>query len=328
VFLPKFVIKGDTHSEDLSFERDLLSKVDWNGLDVDFVNDIPLSVASINSGTIKIGFSDKIGHEFLSVDSEQKTMVGSGDIDTLFVTRQLSSIIPNPWISYQIAQKCIDIFKTKHSDQNIALNLVYIINELMTGLQKQIDSQCQAIFRNMLADDTLRFVLLSSKGGFKLPKSIKTSGAPLPNPDSTSLAQLSLFDSIGEDDFNNFERNVAMYFEKQEKLLWWHRNVIGKTGYHVQGWGKGKIYADFVYTTKKNETDFNKVYILETKGDHLIGNNDTNYKQNIFELCNTTAIKKDWNELIQDDFEGKEVEFQLVSEEDWQVKVNNVFVSN
>lgn len=325
VFLPKFVVKGAKASEDLNFERDLLSKVVWDKLNLDFVVDIPLSDMVQKGNSVRVGFSDQTGEEFLNVTKDTDMDSQTTTIDLLFVARQLSNSIPNPWIAFEIAKTCIDIFRQKHTDQKIANNLVYIINELQIGLQKQIDDKCQEVFREMLAQDTLRFVLLSSKGGFTLPKSIKTSGSPLPNPDSTSLAQLSLFDGIGEDDFNGFERNVAMYFEKQEKLLWWHRNVVGKSGYHVQGWEKSRIYADFVFTTKENKSDFNKVYVLETKGDHLIGNNDTSYKQDIFELCNTVGIKKDWDELIQNDFEGEQIEFQMVSEKDWENKLINTF---
>jgi type III restriction enzyme len=326
VFLPKFVIKGDKMSEDLNFERDLLSKIEWDKLSLDFVHNIPLNTVNITSSSISVGFADQIGEHFISVKNEHSLSQVGDEIDILFISRQLSEFIPNPWISYEIAVNCINVFRKKHEDTKIAQNLVYIVNELATGLQKQIDTHCQDIFREMLSKDTLRFVLLSSKGGFKLPKSIKTSGNPLPNPDSTSFAQLSLFDGIGEADFNDFERSVAMYFEKQEKLLWWHRNVVGASGYRVQGWEKGKIYADFVYTTKNDSGTLNKVYVLETKGNHLVGNNDTNYKQDIFDLCNTIGIKKDWDELVQEDFAGKEVEFQLVSEEDWNSKLNQTFI--
>jgi type III restriction enzyme len=323
VFLPKFVIRTEYGSDDLNFERDILSRLDWSKLSLKFVNDIPLSGSAENGAKVTVDFAQSSGEEFLEVQTEKTGETFSSEIDIVFVTRQLSEFIPNPWLAFEYAKNCIDIFLKKHTKEKIAHNIVYIINELKIGLMKQVDELCQVEFKKMLEKDEMRFVLLSSKGGFSLPKSIKTSGSPLPNTDSTSLAQLSLFDAIGEDDFNGYERSVALFFEKQEKMLWWHRNVVGKGGYHVQGWEKGKIYADFVYTTQENERDFDKVYVLETKGEHLIGNSDTIYKKDIFDLCNTIGIKKNWTEL--GDFDGKEVEFQLVSELDWAQKLNGVF---
>jgi hypothetical protein len=97
---------------------------------------------------------------------------------------EVGNIIPNAWIAHQIAADCVDILKQNHSVATIATNVVYIISELLLALQKQLDAKCENLFRTMLHKDEMRFVLLSSTGGFRLPKSIKTSGTPLPNPDS------------------------------------------------------------------------------------------------------------------------------------------------
>ena len=37
---------------------------------------------------------------------------------------------------------------------------------------------------------------------------------------------------------------------------------------------------------KDSKNDFNQVYVLETKGLHLMGNKDTNYKKKVFILIN------------------------------------------
>jgi type III restriction enzyme len=324
VFLPKFVVNYDGISDDLNFERDILKYVDWRRLNLDFVSDVSITQIILSKNTIKVDFSDSSSNDFLDVSAENVYLSREVEVDTLFVSRQLNTLIPNPWICYEIADKSITVLRAKYSDFEIANNLVHIIHELLVNFQMQVDQVCQDVFRNMLATDQMRFVLLYSNGGFTLPKNIKTSGTPLPNPNSTELAQYSLFDGIGEDDLNDFERSVALYFESQEKLLWWHRNLVGKSGYHIQGWEKGRVYADFIFTTKDAHENLDKVYVLETKGDHLIGNNDTNYKQNLFDLCNTIGIKKDWSSVIDEVFEGGEVDFQMVSQEDWRNSLNTI----
>jgi type III restriction enzyme len=328
VFLPKFVVKLGQNSEDLDFERDILSRIDWGKLTLDFVDTLILEQNMSFTNQLLVNFSDKSGFESLTGSSNfQMTKADDSEIDGAFVTRQLQGIIPNPWLAYEFTQNTLNLLQKRYNSNLVVKNLIFIIEEIKKNITNQVDRLCETIFREMLENDIVRFVLISTKGGFTLPKSIKTSGNSLPNNTGTSLAQASLFDAIGEDDFNNYERSVAMYFERQSKMLWWHRNIVGKTGYYLQGWEKSKIYPDFIYTTKDPASDskFDKVYVLETKGDHLIGSKDTSYKQSIFDLCNNLSIKKDWNELIQDNFEGKEINFQLVNESDWENNLRQVF---
>ena len=63
--------------------------------------------------------------------------------------------------------------------------------------------------------------------------------------------------------------------------------------------------------------------MLETKGLHL-KNDDTKYKQDVFELCNELGIKKAWKELDLD-FPDKKTEFQAIFEDEWKSKINKIF---
>ncbi len=72
-----------------------------------------------------------------------------------------------------------------------------------------------------------------------------------------------------------------------------------------------------------NEEDYGNVYVLETKGLHL-KNEDTAYKQDVFEFCNEMGIKKTWKELDLD-FPDKKVNFQVIFEHEWQNKINKIF---
>jgi type III restriction enzyme len=127
-----------------------------------------------------------------------------------------------------------------------------------------------------------------------------------------------LFDYIGEEDFNDTEKAVAIYLDEQAKLLWWYRNRARKD-FHIQGWQRHKIYPDFIAAKKSpdDDDDYQTVYVLETKGDHLSGNKDTNYKKNVFELCNQLA----WDELAEQ-FPQQRFEFQLVFEDELQKSIN------
>ena len=134
-----------------------------------------------------------------------------------------------------------------------------------------------------------------------------------------------MFDKVDKDDINPFEESVAICLDEQDKLLWWYRN-IAHVDYYVQGWKQHKIYPDFIAAkkNKKDSLDYSKVYVLETKGLHL-KNDDTHYKQSIFEICNKEAKQKPWDEL-ELEFSQKEFEFQVVFDDEWKQKVNELFV--
>jgi len=71
------------------------------------------------------------------------------------------------------------------------------------------------------------------------------------------------------------------------------------------------------------ENNYSKIYVLETKGLHLSDNPDTEYKKNIFKLCNELCQKTSW-ETIRNEFEGRTVVFELLNEEEWQRKLNKL----
>ena len=123
------------------------------------------------------------------------------------------------------------------------------------------------------------------------------------------------------EDFNNLEKESARYLEKQEKLLFWYRNVA-KQDYSVQGWRKIKIYADFLFTDIDGGTEqFNRIYVIETKGIHLKGSEDTNYKRAVFNLCNETAKQMSRTELGLK-LKQHEISFNVIDEENWEQRLN------
>ncbi|MFM9469845.1 hypothetical protein ACKI1K_44785, partial [Streptomyces scabiei] len=89
----------------------------------------------------------------------------------------------------------------------------------------------------------------------------------------------SLFSPIYEGDLNPDEREVAVYLDGEEALRWWHRNVA-KNQYSMQGWRREKIYPDFIFGVQRDDGS-TRIVVLEMKGEHLAGNEDTEYKQSV-----------------------------------------------
>ena len=117
---------------------------------------------------------------------------------------------------------------------------------------------------------------------------------------------------------------MALYLDEQEKLLWWYRN-LSRQDYYIQGWKKHKIYPDFIFAdaNDKKQDDYKKIYVVETKGLHL-KNEDTDYKNNVFDFCNRLGQQKDWRELNLE-FAKKRIEFQVIFEDEWKARINKIF---
>ncbi len=320
IYLPKFVIQEKNSWRDLNFEIDILSNIDWESINIDGIQDIALQNKRNREQEIALGLSEE--EKELLIETGRAEIAGTLEIDEVFLTRQITEIIPNPWYCFRIGERVVQLLLGKYERETIAANFVYVIEELKKILEKERNRLSEQVFRKMIADKKLCFFLIKDKGGFVLPSRIKVkSQKQLVRNDNTSI-QKSLFDYVPEESVNELEKSVAIYLDEQEKLLWWYRNM-SRQDYHIQGWKKNKIYPDFLATDKEeNQEDYGTVYVLETKGIHL-RNEDTKYKQDVFALCNELGARKAWKELF-DEFPDHDFEFQVVFEDEWQKKINEL----
>jgi len=83
---------------------------------------------------------------------------------------------------------------------------------------------------------------------------------------------------------NTLERKVGDLIDKQEKILWWFRNKVNRKWYSIQGWQQNKIRPDFIAAKKSEGNRLELVYIIESKGEHLLGNIDTTYKKKVLDI--------------------------------------------
>jgi type III restriction enzyme len=320
IYLPKFVIQEKESWRDLIFEVDILSEIDWTKIDISEITEKTLADKESKEQEFTLGLS-KEEKELLQETGRLETK-GTLEIDEAFLARQIAEIVPNPWICYNLGDDAIKLLSKKHDRETIAANFVFIIEELKKILEKQKNILAEKVFRKLLDKKKLHFFLISGKGGFVLPNRIKVKGNKQLIRSNNQAVQKSLFDGNVEEEFDTeLEKSVAIYLDEQEQLLWWYRNRV-RRDFHIQGWKKNRIWPDFI-TAKESKTkkeDYDKVFVLETKGIHL-KNEDTKYKQDIFTLCNELGAKKTWKELF-DEFPDHDFEFQVVFEDEWQNKIN------
>ncbi len=323
IYLPKFVIQEEGKYRDIMFEADILSKIDWQEAKIKDLK-IDLNVNEKNNNQeFSFNFDDdqaKLIRETFSLGKE----IGNLKIDETFLARQLGDIIPNPWIAFELGREALKFILEKNDKNVVAGNFVVIIEELKKFFNQIKNRLAEDIFKKLLDDKKLCFFLICEDKCHLLPSNIKIKSNKQLVRDDNSAIQQSLFDYVADEDFNGLEKAVAVYLDEQEQLLWWYRNRV-KKDFYIQGWQKNKIYPDFIASSKGKNND--KVYVLETKGVHLKGNDDTAYKQDIFKLCNKFGVQKKWQELF-DDFPNREFEFQVIYGDEWQSKINQLFKTN
>jgi type III restriction enzyme len=95
--------------------------------------------------------------------------------------------------------------------------------------------------------------------------------------------------------------------------------------YSIQGWNRHRIYPDFIFTSKGRESksDYDRVYVVETKGIHLSGNPKTDYIKKVFDICTKQAKSRTWSELWLE-MKDKNLRFKVLSEDEWEAKLNGI----
>ena len=325
--LPAFMINDHDEWRLVHYESDILSRVPWDDVDVSPLFDLPLGEGH-SDYEVRAGLES----EALEADAEdtgKRHDRRDGNIDYYFAASHLLDVMPNPWRGSEVARRVFGALLQKHPQERVSSNYVFILEELRKRLEGERDRLSQQVFRELLASETMRFIVVADDLDFnRLPSSIETIQGRQANREDGSQYAENLFDLIYEDDLNGLENNVATYLDQQERLFFWYRNRARKD-YYVQGWKRGKIYADFIFTLQSDEADtddeFHQVFVVETKGLHLKDSTDTTYKRCVFDICSEHAAKKDWAEFVPA-MRGKVMNFEIVDEDEWEKRLNSMLV--
>jgi type III restriction enzyme len=139
------------------------------------------------------------------------------------------------------------------------------------------------------------------------------------------LTVKSLFSPVYTAEYNKDEAEFACYLDEVKALQWWHRNVAKAGQYFVQGWRKSKVYPDFVFALIGGDSK-RKLVVMETKGDQLRGNLDTEYKRRLLKVITDNfafenVVKAGELELVVDKDTSVACDLVLISE--WKTEVPN-----
>ncbi len=278
IFLPQVLHKDGRKWRPIDYDRDILGSLNWG---------------AIGTGkAVNLDDKDIIAERTVAVDIQgdnpvKKTKIDTGESLTLdYFVRRLTDVVPNPWQAARMAGEFIKNHRReRHDDPKLLKNRIYLSEVLRQRVKEKIDGDAEQVFRNKISQNEIRFYLVpDEKLNYEFQKTLEVSVAKDETPLSEHGAsvQKSLFENVFESEFNNLEKDFALYLEKSNAIYWWHK-IAARQEYFIQGWKRHRVYPDFVACKKDND----KLLILETKGMHLKGNEDTDYKKKLLETLET-----------------------------------------
>ena len=185
---------------------------------------------------------------------------------------------------HQLVQK---LREAGYTDDDIYDRRPYLAFELRKYVTDMVDKQAERAFHSKLKAGEIRFDLEAGQPNCRIVESYEipvANDAGLMTGNNGRQVQLSLFEPVYTQQFDSaLERNFARYLDEQKALRWWHRVAVRQRGeYYLRGWKQDRIWPDFI--AMGGETDGRPhVLVFETKGEHLRGNPDTEYKKRVME---------------------------------------------
>ena len=290
IFLPKVLHKAGRGWRELDYNQDILAHLNWETIHV-------------NKGSRH--FDDKdiaLEHQAVVVlDSEKRistknTEAGEEDRLTLdwFVRRIVDGwAVLNPWQMARIVDDFLQEHKCAgHPDAKLQKNRYHLLQVLQEGIRGAVDRKAEALFLRKVQKNEIRFYLHADKDlnyalGEAFEVAVGEGGTTLPGEHGKPI-QRSLFEPVYESDFTGLEKEFALYLDGNDAVNWWHKIAARQQSYSLQGWQKRRVYPDFLVLLHGEDKGF---LILETKGDHLKGNDDTEYKKKLLTTLETIYKK-------------------------------------
>ena len=320
IFLPRVLHKQGRSWRELNYERDILSAIDYHQLG---------AVAPINLGEEaqlqEIRATIHLQDEAVIDKKLQES--ATHNLEVAFFVRRLGDVLPNSWHAARIVKATLAAYRTEGIDEEtLYTHRLYLSEYLKRRLHARVDKLAETVFKEKLEAQKIQFNLQADGAlNYQLERTLVVSLAPearqMTHPHGDPL-QLNLFEQVFEAEFNKLETDFALYIDKQSAIQWWHR-IAARQGYFLQGWRRDRVYPDFIACVQRTETGPQKLCIFETKGQHLEGNSDTTYKQQLIKTLEESyqnATQHGTMEITAPN--NKTMSFDMLFEDSWRETVN------
>ncbi|MHB1438976.1 MAG: DEAD/DEAH box helicase [Thiobacillus sp.] len=315
LYLPVWIIKEASGHRRFSYDIDIKPKIDWRNKNYS---------KWIKKEIFPLLDEKQTAYEIL-VDLENQEKIyleetGNEAFEVSYLARRIADIVENAFISFDLASDFIGECKKYTDMEKLVANSGFITQEIIKKLEDEKIKQEQEIFNLLVKTNTLILTVCSDENvGYLLPEENEIF------PEGIETYRLNLFEKSDILSMNSLEIKIAQLLDNKKNVLWWVRNITeGKKWYAISGWKRNKIHPDFIVAKKNNKDSLELVYIIESKGEHLIGNLDTQYKKSVFERINEEKIKPLNVRILK--FEMNEnFKFELVEQGKEDIDINRFF---
>lgn len=282
IALPQVLtVDADGEARPFDAETDLFPLVDWSKLDLaPLAERLPKERLGEDHHMIRL----KAGDTGVEVaDAPAQATVAIAAFDAAYAVRMLADLVPNAFTAWALVDDLLSRLRAKGWDAaDFARLASFLVDELRKELEKERERQAADLFTAGLDTGSIQFALRGDdhdwQAPFELPTGQPETAPPLLSASHGALER-SLFLPIYRADLNDEEQGVAVYLDRESAVRWWHRNGTVRGSYGLRGWRRGNVYPDFLLAATRDKASRDRVVVLETKGVHLAGNEDTEYKR-------------------------------------------------
>lgn len=330
IFLPRFCLHQIDHYEPLDYFRHLLKGVNIDQFDYAGVNEWDFSLDLV-----------------AAIDQFYRMSLNEILFEPIDIINKKLSVLPTDtqtkaWIVANLNMDWFSIRQLRRIVEGVCKQLPNVIDQLPLirfrllektrgFIERETDLQTEAIFKSLLDHQRISFFLQELDCTFELPSLIERRTGPALRHSDDSSVQKSLFD-VQPDEDNEYEKQVALYLDHNEQVFWWYRNLVGSNEFYVQGYKRSRIFPDFVVQQGKDGAAKPVALLLESKGRHLKGNLDTEYKREVASYFSQVGKCITWQELGEG-FEKHCFRFQILdqgdyADRDWRDDLNRMLQLN
>ena len=280
IFLPLVLHKEGGGWRELDYQRHMLSTIDWGAITAPDPQASLPDRATRQSATVDVGSEPPVFHGSQELDIDKTASVS-------WFARRISDVVPNPWQAARIVQDLLERLRASgQSDEDIYDRRSYLSLALREHVTGAVEKQAERAFALKLRRGEIRFDLDASQPNFKMVDNYEItvpSAAGLMARNDGRPLQISLFEPVYTHHFNTLEANFARYLDEQKALQWWHRVAVRQHGdYYLRGWKQERVWPDFIAMGSANGGNPHFL-VFETKGEHLSGSADTDYKRRLLD---------------------------------------------
>lgn len=320
IALPQVLwIEPEREARLLDAETDLFPAIDWSALDVEtFVDGLPKGAHAAATQIVRLRTGEGAGFETEDAVAEHD----AASFDAPHAVRMITDIVPNPYVARNLIQRLLDRLASRGFDAELIGRMSgFIVQELRKALIHWREGQAATVFRDRLDSGQIEFRVRGDARDWIAPDHIWTTAvetAPqLPSKTGGALER-SLFLPVYASELNADETKVAIYLDAESAIKWWHRNGTDRGSYALRGWRRGNVYPDFVFAALKDDSG-ERIVAMESKGDQLAGNLDTEYKRQLLETL--TAKFDNSGPAFPAPARSVDYEAAVVLFSEWQVKL-------